>query len=66
MRKYGIIIDEITKRAKEKGKDISEVKRYKGRAQLLMYIVSNFDMLYSEQIITLELLHEMYNEEELN
>ena len=46
MRKYGIIIDEITKRAKEKGKDISEVKRYKGRAQLLMYIVSNFDMLY--------------------
>lgn len=66
MRKYGIIIDEITKRAKEKGKDISEVKRYKGRAQLLMYIVSNFDMLYSEQIIPLELLHEMYNEEELN
>lgn len=66
MRKYGIIIDEITKRAKEKGKDIPEIKCYKGRAQLLMFITSNFDTLYSEQIITLELLHEMYNEEELN
>lgn len=66
MRKYGIIIDEITKRAKEKGKDIPEIKCYKGRAQLLMFIASNFDTLYSEQIITLELLHEMYNEEELN
>ena len=52
MRKYGIIIDEITKRAKEKGKDIPEIKCYKGRAQLLMFIASNFDTLYSEQIIT--------------
>ena len=66
MRKYRIIIDEISQRAKRKGKDIPEVKCCKGRAQLLMFIASNFDRLYSEQIVTLELLHEMYNEEELN
>lgn len=42
MRKYGIIIDEITKRAKEKGKDIPEIKCYKGRAQLLMFILIRY------------------------
>lgn len=66
MRKFGIIIDEIIHLAEKANEDIKGIRTCRGRAQLLSYISNNFDNLYSKGIINLELLHEMYNEEELN
>lgn len=65
MRKFRIIIDEICDRAKAAGFDTEPIKDCKGRAQLLMTIHQNFYLLYPE-IIGLDLLKEMYSEEELN
>lgn len=66
MRKFGIIVDEIIRLAKKQNEVINGIKICRGRAQLLSYISNNFDNLYSRGIVNIELLHEMYNEEELN
>lgn len=66
MRKYRVIVDEMAGKARKLNINIDGLFSCHGRAQLLLFIKKNFDLLYTFRLVTLDLLHEMYSEEDLN